>query len=357
MPELASRPAAVGRSGAVDAAKTFAIAGVLLIHASAVGGFAYPVGSPDWCGALFWGSLLRCAVPVFFLCSGSLLLAPEKEVSPRRVWTHYLPHILLALLFWAAAYEVWALALGWHRTGVLELSAVRAAAKNWLLFHHKPHLYYLHILLLVYALLPVTRAFVRGASRRELDYFLLAWLVLGVALPALRGFRPFSQVTGIPTQWPLSLTYAAVGYTVLGRAVAVYGARRPGRQYAALFWAGFALTFGATLGMSLLRGKLYGGFLEGCSPGVAAQAVGLYGWCVTRFSAPPAPFVQTVSKASFCVYLTHLFFLDFLADRGLTAAAFPPLVAVPAVAAVLFACGFAVWLVLRRIPLVNRWLI
>lgn len=42
---------------------------------------------------------------VFFLCSGALLLPPEKEVTVRRVWTKYIPRILAALLFWAAAYE------------------------------------------------------------------------------------------------------------------------------------------------------------------------------------------------------------------------------------------------------------
>ena len=93
------------RSVPVDAAKTAAIFGTLLIHASAAGGFAGAPGSFGWTSALFWNCLLRSAVPVFFLCSGALLLPPEKEVTVRRVWTKYIPRILAALLFWAAAYE------------------------------------------------------------------------------------------------------------------------------------------------------------------------------------------------------------------------------------------------------------
>ena len=93
------------RSVPVDAAKTAAIFGTLLIHASAAGGFAGAPGSFGWTSALFWNCLLRSAVPVFFLCSGALLLPPEKEVTIRRVWTKYIPRILAALFFWAAAYK------------------------------------------------------------------------------------------------------------------------------------------------------------------------------------------------------------------------------------------------------------
>ena len=65
------------RSVPVDAAKTAAIFGTLLIHASAAGGFAGAPGSFGWTSALFWNCLLRSAVPVFFLCSGALLLPPQ----------------------------------------------------------------------------------------------------------------------------------------------------------------------------------------------------------------------------------------------------------------------------------------
>ena len=115
------------RSVPVDAAKTAAIFGTLLIHASAAGGFAGAPGSFGWTSALFWNCLLRSAVPVFFLCSGALLLPPEKEVTVRRVWTKYIPRILAALLFWAAAYEGVELLRGWRAAGVLERTALRQA--------------------------------------------------------------------------------------------------------------------------------------------------------------------------------------------------------------------------------------
>ena len=43
--------------------------------------------------------------------------------------------------------------------------------------------YYLHILLLVYAFVPVARVFVRSASRRDLEYLLAVWFVTGILFP------------------------------------------------------------------------------------------------------------------------------------------------------------------------------
>ena len=96
MPQSA---AAVHRNVPVDAAKTAAIFGTLLIHASAAGGFVGGVGSFQWTANLFWNTLIRCAVPVFFLCSGALLLSTEKEVTIRTVWRRYIPRIAMALFF------------------------------------------------------------------------------------------------------------------------------------------------------------------------------------------------------------------------------------------------------------------
>lgn len=346
------------RSAAVDAAKTAAIFGTLLIHASAAGGFSWPTGAANWMASLFWNCLLRCAVPVFFLCSGALLLPPEKEVTISTVWRRYLPRILIALFFWAAAYAGWDLFLVKHRTGVVESAAIYQAAKDLLAFRHKSHLYYLHIILLVYALLPLTRLVAQKADRRLARYALGVWFVLGSILPTLRQFPPFSAMGGIPAQCVVNLTWGAVGYGLLGFYLTGEGRRHRPRVFAGIYLLGFALTFGATLAMSLSRGELYLGFLQGYAPGVCLQAVGIYGFCVSAFSGKPVwRGVETISKASFCIYLVHLFFLDFLGSHGLSASQYPPLWAVPCLAGGAFAFGFAVWLVLRRIPVVNRFLI
>ena len=346
------------RSVPVDAAKTAAIWGTLLIHTSAVGGFAWPLGSLAWVSNLFWSSVLRCAVPVFFLCSGALLLPPEKDVSLSRVWKRYIPRIAAALFFWAAAYAAAELFTAWRDTGVLEAAALCRAAADLLLLRHKSHLYYLQILLLVYALLPLCRLLAARADRRLTAYIVGLWFFLGCLLPALRPFPPVSLLGGIPGQYPLNLTWSAVGYSYLGFILSREAPRRRPAMFAALYLLGLALPLGGSLWLSLRRGQLYEGFFQGTAPGVCLQAAGVFGLCASALQRRTCcRWTETISRASFCIYLVHLFFLDELARRGITAAAYAPAWAVPALAAVLFLAGFLVWLVLRRVPLVKKYLI
>ena len=349
---------AAKRNIPVDAAKTVAIFGTLMIHASAAGGFAGEVGSFGWTSALFWNSLIRCAVPLFLLCSGALLLPPEKEVTVASVWKRYIPRMLIALLFWAGAYAGVELLLIKLRTGVLEMVAIQNALRDLFLFNHKNHLYYLHIILLVYAVLPITRFFVAKADRSVLRYGLLVWLVLSSVYPMLRAFPPFANMWGIPAQYAINLTWGAVGLGVLGHLITLEAPSRRPRDFALMYLAGTALTFGGTLVQSLQMGALSELFLQGNAPGVYLQAAGIYGFCVSALHGRKNfPVVETVSRASFCIYLVHLFVLDFLTGRGFAAGIYPPVWAVPVLVAVMFAAGFAAWLVLRKIPVVNRYLI
>ena len=88
------------------------------------------------------------------------------------------------------------------------------------------------------------------------------------------------------------------------------------------------------------------------------EAAGLFGLCLYGKPGARGRAVTTaLSKASFCIYLVHLFFLDLLMKAGYYTGALDPVWSAPAETAVLVACGFVTWLVLRKVPLVKRYLI
>ena len=335
----------------IDLVKAAAIFGVLLIHVSA--GCLNRALSAPWLSALFWNALARPAVPLFLMASGALLLPPEREMTLRKLYTRTMPRILAALFFWAACYKLAFLAL----MDSLTPWDLEAAAKNLLLFRHEEHLYYLHIMLLVYAFLPVTRLIARHGDRRLLEYALGLWFLLGILYPTLRTFWPFTLLGGIPVQWRMNMAYASIGYTLLGYwQTAAHP--RPRRESCALLLAGFLLTFGGTWAASAAAGKTDGHFLEGMGAGVFLEALGIWGLC----QSVPLPeragrAVTYVSKASFCVFLTHVFFLQLFARHGLRAADGPVLLAVPLVSVLLLACGCGTYALLSRVPGVRRWLI
>lgn len=344
----------ITRNRTVDLVKTLAIGGVVLIHVAAPPLSVALTGSGDWLAALFWGTVSRASVPLFLMASGTLLLSPEKPLSLKKLYTRSIPRLLLALLFWAACYKVFNLLL-WAE---LTPAALFQALKELILFQHEEHLYYLHMMLLVYAFLPATRLLAQYADRRLLEYLLALWFLLGIAYPTMQTFWPFTLVTGIPAQWKLNMTYACIGYTLLGRYLSAY--RKPTRRLPWLLWflGGVGLTFGGTWMQSAAAGSLAPHFLEGMSVGVCMIAVGIWGLCQTAvLSGWPGSLAVFVSKASFCIFLTHVFFLKLLARWGVNALTGPALVTVPLVTllVILLSCG--TYTVLSRIPGVRRWLL
>ena len=340
------------RDPAMDALRVLAIVMVVVIHCASYG-LSAPMGSFRWWSALSWASLVRPAVPLFFLCSGALLLG--RDIPLRRLYGHNILRILLALLFWAFFYRVYGLAVD----GGLTPRGLWEAVKHTLLFHHEFHLYFLHILLLVYVCLPVTRAFVRAASRREAEYALAVWAVCGVLFPLLRYFWPFSLAGVVTAWWLLPAGWSSIGCGVLGWYLLEYGGGIPRRYFALAFALGLGLTLGGGAAASIRAGALSEIFWQGWSPGPMLMAAGLFGLLALRGAGWKPRLRRALArgaKASFCVYLVHVFFLYALRDAGITAQAIPALL-IPAVTALILLLGGLVYAVLCRIPIVNRYLI
>lgn len=341
------------RIPAIDALKTIAIIGVLIIHTCSYG-YSCGIGTFDWCSVVFWSCLARASVPIFLMCSGAVLLDPEKELSIRTLFSKHLLRIVIAMLIWAMAYKVYWLC----DSGEFTVQFLILSLKEVFLFKQEFHLYYLHIMILVYIFLPITRVLTAHKTKRELQYFLAVWFVLGIVYPTAINFWPFTLLSGIPLQWLINMTYASIGYSVLGFYFQKYAARKP-KLYIAVFAIGFSCVFGGTLAMSISQGSLYELFLGGMSPGVSLMAIGLFGFVTfsMKQGASGDNFIFKISKASFCIYLIHLFFLYIFNPVGLTVSILPYFILIPVVAIANLACSYLVYILLSYIPIVKKYLV
>ncbi len=88
------------------------------------------------------------------------------------------------------------------------------------------------------------------------------------------------------------------------------------------------------------------------------MAAGLFG-TVTALNRNDRrhPAAERISKASFCVYLVHVFFLNIFTGLGFTVSLLPCLISIPILVLVVFLCSYAVYLILSRGPVVNEYLI
>lgn len=194
------------RISAVDYAKTLAIACVVMIHVSSEVLLGRQVGSAAWLEGLFWSSLARGAVPLFLMCSGVLFLDRTDGLSVQHIWKRNIPHILLALFVWATVYKMIPRFLHEKVTA----DALRAILLELLCGQHEGHLYFLHIMLLVYAALPITYTFAANADEKwsVMRWYSGSYMVCSYrrpkALVCSMRFRHFSAMaayTGLGRDW------------------------------------------------------------------------------------------------------------------------------------------------------------
>jgi len=339
------------RNTGIDLLKSVAIVGVIVIH-TCYDGYSNPILSFDWLSTVFWGSMVRASVPIFFMCSGALMMNPSKELPVKKLYARKLLRIVVSMFAWAFAYKAYHLLV----SGAFSADSVVYAIKEVLLFRQEFHLYFLQIMVIVYAFLPVIRINTRHASKRELEYALALWFLLGIVYPTVRPFWPFTLLSGFPLQWAINMTYAAIGYGLLGYYLTQH--LIPAKYSVLLLAAGFLIVSGGTAIMSQRTGALYENFFEGMTVGVALLAVGIFGLCYNYrdgVRGKAAIIVAGLSKASFCIYLVHVFWL-YIIGALISVNDFPCIISIPAISCLNLAASYCTYLVLSKIPVINKWL-
>lgn len=338
------------RDRRIDLVKTLAIFCVLVIHVGTEA-LQASLSTFDRLGGYAWASAARVAVPLFFMCSGALLFSEERKLTMKKLYGRNMLRLLIALFFWAIVYSLWDM----YRAGTWTGEAFLAAGKDLLLFRHKYHLYYLHIALLFYAMIPVMRILTRSASRKEIRYILILWFITGILFPILYNFWPFTLLGGIPLQWKMNMAWASLGYGLLGWYLKKYGCSLKAAIFSLA--AGFVFTFGGTL---LLSGDAPDTrLLEGMSPGIALMAFGVFGLCLRAkgLKGKGGRVIEWIGRSSFCVYLVHVLLLELLRDHGMTVLWGPVILTIPLISAGIMAASLLIYAVLSRIPVVRSWLV
>lgn len=334
----------------IDFIKLIAIIGVVIIHNCS---FAMPVTAGGWTSTLSLRALAGASVPLFLMASGAVMLDSTKPLSLKKLYFKNILRIIIAMIFWGMVYKLYHL----NEAGMLSFDASISAFKEVIFFNQEFHFYYMHMILLVYVFLPVTRALASSLDKRQLEYSLIIWFAFAICYPTLKRFYPFSEIQGMTTMYGINLTYASIGYGMAG----YYLNKHNISPYLALafFVSGLAMTFGLTFYKSMDSGVLYEHFLAGNGIPVCFMAIGVFSLCM-RFSS--SSFIVNssivyISKASFLIYLIHMLVKYTLEKYSLTVSGASVLLSIPANALINITICIAVYYVLSKIPLIRKWLI
>lgn len=349
-----------GRVAFADLLRVFGILAVIVLSLTGVRIEHVAVSTQAWWVLNLYDGLTRWCVPVFVMLSGMFMLDPKNGMPLSKLFFRNGLRILLCLMFWGGVYAVvsYMTAGGrftWHGLWNAILSALRGNT------HY--HLWFLYIILGLYLVTPILRAFVRGASRRDLHYFFVLTFLFASLLPALFRFWPNS--TSVLQLWydrlDIHLVMGYVGYFVAGYYLKEYVISRIAEAIIyVLGIAGAVVTVWGTCVLSRSAGHfvdtLYGWF----SPNVVWFSVAIvvlfrYVLGVSEERSRRQR-LSGVAQMVFGIYLVHVFFLMLLDFLGITVLSFSPVFAVPLLSAAVFLCSFALSWLICHIPFLGNWL-
>lgn len=128
------------------------------------------------------------AVPVFVMISGYLLLDPEKELPVAKI-KKYILRMLGVLVTVGLGFCVMESVVNYHENGVFFV--LKDAVVNLICGRSWAHMWYVYMLVGLYMLTPVLRAFVKESSEETAKFVLFSLFVLTIAFPTV------SRVLGV----------------------------------------------------------------------------------------------------------------------------------------------------------------
>lgn len=353
----------------------------------------------DACWASFFDSFVRSCVPLFVITS-SYLLFPLRS-STGQFFRRRASRLLIPFILWSLAY-----AFIWGEP----VDNLRALLLNF--NYSAGHLWFVYMLIGVYFIMPLLSPWAERVSRRELQFYLCLW-VFTLLIPFVREWASGGQLlvisgpTGIPNPaaYPLwgeaswngygTFYYVSgfIGYLLLGlyfrRFVPDLSWRRTIAIGVPSWLAGFILCFGGflirvltsvsttpqpfSLNVFPIEGPvdLAVGWETPWYNDTLGVALMAFGWVLLfrKFTASGWFYRHVtlpVSKASYGMYLCHMFVLAFASEAfrtwlgiggdGLLGIFTTPLQIILTALAT-FSITAIVCTIIQRIPKIGKWVV
>lgn len=339
------------RETELDILRLIAMLAVILVHVCGGQVKTLPVTDFNWKTMVFLRGIVTWEVPVYIMISGRFFLDPEREITGKKllkaIW-----RLLVAFIVWDVIYQVYYIGTGTYAG--LNWKGILAEA-----FIGPYHFWYLHMLILMYAITPFLRKIAQ--DKRLMEYFIVLFLVFqflteyGFGLPVVGPILSdwFSKVK---FHFPLGYT----GYFILG--YYLYRYRFTQKYEFSLYAVGLIvliLTGFANLQKSIVTGYEDTWYTQYMKPNVIIEAMAVYTFGVKRlsciqFSEKFRNGITYLSDHSFGVYLIHALVIDLLAHIGLTPTLLPAIIMVPICVVVVYFCSHLVIALLRKVPYLGK---
>jgi surface polysaccharide O-acyltransferase-like enzyme len=330
---------------------------VVWLHTSAPWLYKYGrITNSNWYVANILGSVVRMAVPLFFMLTGYLLL--DRSILLGAYFRKRVARIAVPWIAWSAIYVLWNI---YHNgANISMLYAIKSFINDGIFYH----LWFLYTLLGLYLFIPVLSWGMNVNKQPRAIFFTAVWFVAASVIPFIN--TGLTYITGGDVKVALDVTMFC-GYSGYLTAGLLLGQLRVSRGIRLLAVCALIGTVSFTALATFIATSRSGTFIEYfylyLTPNVVVASMAAFlllkeCGCMVARSVILSQIVTTMSTASLGVYLIHPIFLNLIQDGTLGASmaslsngtAF----SIPAVALIAFVLSWAGAYVILQIPLIRR---
>ena len=337
-----------------DLLRILAALSVVSIHASAKLWYQFPIHSVDWMISNAINVLSRFGVPMFFMISGALLLAPDREITLKELWLRHILRLFIIYVIWSCIY------------GINSYLALCADTISWKdltksMLTGSYHLWFLPYLLGIYALHPILKKWTGNASKKDLQYFLLLFFVFSILKTTLASFIRTPEVLTFLDSFKMELACSFTAYFVLGYYLFHIGISE---KWTKRLFIGFPFFCILNIAISTFQNWHFNELTSDFS-----NTFGLFTMLMTAtiflfftkktFQKESSEGCQKIwkqlAKGTLGVYLIHLLIL-YQPFIGKLYDSFPTIVSIPLVTVCCFLISLILATALRKLPIIGRFL-
>lgn len=343
------------RNVSYDLLRILAAFSVVMLHSAAQFWYELPVTGTEWKIVNAYDACSRFGVPVFVMLSGAIFLDPARELDVKRLYRHNILRLVVIYLLWGAVYGL----LDCRRFGLANLTwkqIVKEMASG------RYHLWYIPMLVGIYVLLPILRSWITRAEKGNVQYFLALFVTLQILRTTASCFIKNGELLHLLSLGEIQMACSYLGYFILGYYVVHVGIPRKYHRYFYLAAVPAAL-------LNILVSNAHTA-RDGSPNGAIYDSFGLFTFVIVmaiflfftqllkehRWSGAGAAVAAELSKATLGIYLMHIGVIEVLRPLGIHSAMAPAALGVPMLALLTFFLCYVISALLRRIPLLGRYI-
>lgn len=326
------------RDVSLDIMRILACLAVITVHTAGTGllpGRDYPLLSFEWITCFVMNALSGWAVPLFVMITGSIFLDSQKDVVIVKLFKNNILKLLVILIVWSAFYTYFC-------NGTFFPLGMASG-----------HLWYLSMIVALYLTIPV----IRNLPNKIRDYFLIVWFAF-----LIYDFSTKLYHINVLREFEHNFFTGYVGYLILGD-----WCRRMKDNKKLCFviimiaLLLYVLAICISIYMSSSHGKITSPLINYFSPIIVLVSVAVY-YVSNMLSNyltgmdKLKTIIRNLSASTLGIYLIHIFLLT----QGYTRVVryiHNPLLFIPLIVFLVFVSGFLITIVLRKIPILGKYIV